>query len=89
MKKWIWGCVVAAVIVSSVWFYQNCYLPEFQIMSTVKTGCDNYSSVYLSVVVNRWFYDKDEIMKKVREYYCELNVEPERLDVRLYNKSRH
>ena len=62
MKKWILGFVVVAVtMVGSTWFYDNCYLPEFKIVSTIKSGSDNFTSVYLTAQVNRWFYDEKEM----------------------------
>lgn len=86
MKKWIWGLTVILGIIVAVGIYQNCYLPEFEIINTIKIGSDDYTSVHLTVQVNRWSYDVDEIIQKVRECYCGLNGEPEQLDVSLYNK---
>lgn len=82
MKKWILGFLITiAVIVGSVWFYDNCYLPEFKIVSIIKSGSDNFTSVYLNVQVNRWFYDTEKMEKKVKRFYSTLNGEPEQWNI--------
>lgn len=86
MKKWILGfVVVATVMVGSVWFYDNCYLPEFEIVSTIKSGSDNFTSVYLTVQVNRWFYNEKEMEQKIIDYYCRLNGEPDYISYKVFN----
>ena len=85
MKKWILGFVVAAgVMVGSVWFYDNCYLPEFEILGTIKVGADKFDCVYLTVQVNRWCYDTDDVMQEVKEHYCNLNGVPDKLEINLF-----
>lgn len=84
MKKWILGFLITVIVmVGSVWFYDNCYLPEFEIVSTIKSGSDNIISVYLNVKVNRWGYEMDEVMQQVKEYYCNLNDVPDVLKIEL------
>ena len=84
MKKWITGFIVTVIVlIGALWFYDNCYLPEFEIVNTIKVGADNFSSVYLNVQVNRWCYDTDVMMRKVREYYSDLNYEPDELKIEL------
>ena len=80
MKKWITGFIVTVIVlIGAVWFYDNCYLPEFEIVSTIKTGGDNFTSVYLTAQVNRWLYDETDMEQKIIGYYCDLNGEPNNL----------
>jgi hypothetical protein len=80
MKKWVCRFLIAVtVVIGSVGIYQNCYLPEFEIVSTIKSGSDNFTSVYLTVQVNRWLYDETDMEQKIIGYYCDLNGEPNNL----------
>ena len=87
MKKWITGFIVTVIVlIGAVWFYDNCYLPEFEIVSTIKSGSDNFTSVYLTVQVNRWCYDMNEMEQKIVDYYCDLNGEPNKLNCKILCK---
>ena len=73
--------IVMAVVIASAGIYQNCYLPEFEIVSTIKTGCDDFTSVYVTVRINRWFYDSEKMERKVQSIYNELNGKTEQLKI--------
>ena len=84
MKKWITGFIVTVIVlIGAIWFYDNCYLPEFEIVNTIKTGSDNFTSVYLTAQINRWFYDEKEMTQKIIVYYCDLNGEQDSIHLKM------
>lgn len=91
MKKIVY-CFALLVMVLVIGLGIRSYIkkdePEFRIVSTMKTTFDNYKVVNISVIVNVKKYDKEEMLVKVRDYYSDLNGEPDEITISLFNSKR-
>lgn len=64
-------------------------VPEFEITNSFKLGFDNYEQSRISVIVNVKEYDTEEMFDRVRNFYCEMNGEPDKLIIHLYNSEKN
>jgi len=58
---------------------------KFYILNTYKVSSDNFQSVTLQVVVNKWNYDEEEMLSVVKEFYYENNGKPDKLTIAFYD----
>lgn len=83
MKRWIFK-VVCLVLFGGVALGKILPQEEFKIYNSIKSSCSNYESVTLRVIVNKWNYDSEEILEKVKSFYCQYELVDE-LSVYLYD----
>lgn len=87
MRKRIILIVLALMVIFGVVAVKMKETPKYEIVSTIVNSFgDGYKDVTINVVVNVRKYDKEQMLDEVREDYIELNREPDRLLIRLYNK---
>ena len=57
---------------------------EFRIYNSVKNSYGNYKSVALQVIANQQSYKPEEMLEKVKPFYCEYEMVDE-LTINLYD----
>lgn len=61
---------------------------DFKIVNSYKMTMDNYESTIIHVVVNKRIYDPEKMFCEIRDYYCELGKEPNKLKICLYDSMK-
>ena len=62
---------------------------EFEIVNSYIVSADNFKSVTLQVIVNMRNYDEEEVLCKVKEFYCQNNGNIDTLRINLYDSKAH
>ena len=83
-KRYLFLIVLIVVEVLSGIVYEQNY-KEFEIVYSYKVSTDNFESVTLQVIVNAWNYNVEEMLCKVRDFYCENNGKVNKLRINLYD----
>lgn len=77
--------IVVLVIGLCTAVYEGNKRPAYEIISTVKSGSDNYETVSINVIVYQKNYDQDEMLSYVCTSYWNLNGAPDELLIQLFN----
>ena len=83
MKKRL--CTVVSITLLCGIFLEGVFQKEdFKIYNSIKNSYSNYESVTLQVIVNKWNYEPEEMIERVKNIYCKYEMVNE-ITINLYD----